>query len=79
MPRFFFHLHDGLDTLDREGRELPNVFSAEAEGRAEAIRMAAVSVCEQKSIEGQHRIDVADESGTVIYSVSFREVIAIKT
>jgi hypothetical protein len=36
MPRYFFHVIDGRDIIDREGTEFPNLRHA----RAEAIRLA---------------------------------------
>ena len=31
MPRYFFHVHDGASSLDQEGTELPDIYTAQAE------------------------------------------------
>jgi hypothetical protein len=78
MPRFFFHLHNDIDTFDEGGTELPDLASAREHARAEAVHMAAASVTEHQRLYGDHRIDVADQTGEVLCSVFFREVVQIK-
>lgn len=39
--------------------------------------MAAASVLEQRKFDGDHKIQVADQSGDIVFTVSFREVIQI--
>jgi hypothetical protein len=78
MSRFFFHLHDDVDTSDEEGTELPDLTSARKHAQAEAVHMAAASITEHQRLFGEHRIDVEDQGGEVLFSVFFREVVEIK-
>jgi hypothetical protein len=78
MPRFFFHLHNDVNTFDEEGSEFPDLASAREHARAEALHMAAASVTEHQRLNGDHRIEVADQSGEVLCSVFFRELVQIK-
>jgi hypothetical protein len=78
MPRFFFHLHNDVDTSDEEGTELPDLASAREHARREAVHMAAASITEHQRLFGEHRIDVEDEAGEVLSSVFFRDVVEIK-
>ena len=31
MPRYFFHVYDGYSSLDQDGTELPDIYTAQAE------------------------------------------------
>lgn len=78
MPRYFFHLHNDDDIIDDEGVELADLAAAAVRGRANAVVMAAASITEHQRLFGEHRIDVADHAGEVVFSVRFRDVIEIK-
>ena len=77
MPNFYFHLHDSLDVCDEEGRDLPDLEAA----RAHAMRMARFELAEAAKIEARvvlsHRIDIADEQGTLLASVRFRDAVKV--
>jgi hypothetical protein len=79
MPRFFFHLHNDVDTSDEEGKEFPDLASAQKHARGEAVHMAAASITEHQRLFGEHRIDVEDQAGEVLLSVFFRDVVNIRT
>ena len=76
MPRFFFHLHNGEDVPDREGLELPDREAA----HGEAIRNAR-SIMAEEIMEGnlplRDVIEVVDESGAAVMTVSFRDAVEI--
>lgn len=76
MPRFFFHVFDDAVARDEEGVELPH---AEAAGRA-ALEGARAMICDQVR-EGRialdHRIEVEDEAGARILTLTFREAVEI--
>ena len=76
MPRFFFHLHNDEDTLDEEGRELPDVAAAQAEALFDARHMAAESV-RSGHLNLSHFVQVADESGKGLFRVTFGDAVAI--
>jgi hypothetical protein len=78
MPRYFFHLHDNDDIADEEGTELPDVFAAKDWAHKQALHMAAASITEHQRLFGNHRIDVEDQAGEVVFAVLFREVVEIK-
>jgi hypothetical protein len=76
MPRFYFHVHNDYDAEDQEGMELPDLTAA----RTFAVESARDLVCESVSkghLNLDHRIDIADEDGTVLQSVTFREAFTI--
>lgn len=76
MPRFFFHLHDGVDVPDDGGQELPDLAAA----RAHAVSMARFEVAEAAKaghIPLSLRIDVEDEHGAVLTTVPFGEAVEV--
>ncbi|HJR57354.1 MAG TPA: hypothetical protein VJ798_12315 [Rhizomicrobium sp.] len=75
MPRFFFHVREGADvSRDTEGQELPDVEAA----RREAISTNREMLGERLLHGGplNHRqIEIADETGHVVDTVSAQEVL----
>jgi hypothetical protein len=78
MPRYFFHLHNDVDSSDELGKELPDLAAA----HAHALKMARFEVSEAAVRTGRivlgHRIDVEDEGGSVLTSVHFGEAVKIE-
>lgn len=77
MPRFYFHLYNDAVAMDDEGRILPDLDSARAAAVKEAREMMTESVLEGH-LTLSHRIDVADETGAVVATVSFRNAVEIR-
>jgi len=78
VPRYFFHLHDDMTVIDEEGAEL----SSAAAARERAIRNARELACAEVMrghLVLRHRIDVADESGKVLFTVRFADVVAVES
>lgn len=76
MPRFYFHLHNDVDVSDEGGQELADLDAA----RAHAFKMARFEVSEAAKdgrIVLSHRIDIEDESGSVLATVNFRDAVQI--
>ena len=77
MQRFFFHLYNGVDSLDEAGKSLPSLAAA----RAHAVELARFEVSEATKREGRivlsHRIDVADASGAVLATVQFGDAVQV--
>ena len=76
MPRYFMHLIDGADiTLDPEGLEMP----AEAIAGAALIQARDCMAADVKSgrLDFSYRIDVHDESGSLVHSLPFQEALEI--
>jgi GTP cyclohydrolase III len=74
--RFFFHLHNDLDTRDDEGRELPDEGAALASAREEARVLAAESVREG-ALNLAHYIAITDATGATVGTVTFGDVVEI--
>jgi hypothetical protein len=77
MSLFFFHLRDGTDTLiDDEGAELAN-----AEEARESALLHARSIISHDALQGRinlnQRIDVLDETGALICSLSFADAVKV--
>ena len=77
MPRYFFNVYDDVIADDEEGRELPNVAAA----RLEALRGARSLIADQVThgyLVLSHWIDVLDEHGEKVLTVTFRDALDIK-
>lgn len=77
MPRYFFNLYNDITSEDEEGTELPDVAAAEARGIQDARNMAAESV-KEGHLTLHHRIDITDERGRVLKTISLADVISIR-
>ena len=71
MPLFFLHIRQGDDLVkDLEGQEFPDLESARQDATAGAREILAERVRAGEGVDGD-RIDVCDESGTVLATVPF--------
>jgi len=76
MARYFFHLHNDLETRDEEGIELPDLATARAVAAREARAIAADNVSNGHLVLS-HSIEVCDERGSVVCRLRFGDVIEI--
>ena len=70
MPRFFFHVHDGVSILDREGVELDDWRAAQIE----AIRLAGTIVAGNASrlqLGEDWALEVTNADGLVLFRLDF--------
>lgn len=77
MPRYFFNVYDDVIAADEEGKELPN----EQAARLHAMIGARDIIAEQVRrgyLVRSHWIDVVDEQGEVLLTVTFGEAVDIK-
>jgi hypothetical protein len=74
--RYFFHLHNDVESMDEEGIEFPDAASAIEHARDEARTMAAESV-HQGHLNLFHYVHVTDEAGETVAEVRFKDVVAI--
>ena len=77
MPRFFFHIIDDLVINDDEGIELPDVEAA----RGTALTGARAMICEQVAkgrITLHHRVEVEDEDGGPVLTLTFGDAVTIE-
>jgi len=66
MPRFFFHIRDGWETIpDEEGMEFPTLELAEVESYASARDLAAAAQFNGQNLAA-YAVEVADETGRVL-------------
>ena len=77
VPHYFFHLYNDIVAMDEEGRTLPDLDAARVNAVREAREMMLETIAEGR-INFSHRIDIADESGTVIESVRFGEAVSVQ-
>lgn len=77
MPRFFFNVYDDVVAPDEEGLELPNLQAARLHALAGARDLIASQVKHGYMVRS-HWIDVADELGEVILSVTFGDAVDVK-
>jgi hypothetical protein len=71
MPRYFFSIHDGRNIIDREGTELAGI----AQARSDAVDLAGRTIAEMGddfwTDEADWRMEVADETGKVLFELRF--------
>jgi hypothetical protein len=77
VPRYFFSVYDDVISHDEEGIELPNEAAARLQALIGARDIIAAQV-KRGYLVRSHWIDVSDEQGEVLFSVSFGESIDIK-
>lgn len=70
-----FDLHNYIDVLDDEGRELSDLDAAKGFAQAEARQMVCASVKEHGHIDLQHRIEVRNERGLIVTVVKFEDAV----
>lgn len=77
MPRYYFHLRDDDFSADDEGCELPDTAAA----RDYALENARAIACHDVGEGGvnlDHRIEVVDEQGDAVLTVTFRDAFTIQ-
>lgn len=77
MPRYFFNVYDDVIAEDEEGVELPNLAAA----NLQALRGARDLISEQVKhgyMVLSHWIEVIDEHGEKVLTVTFRDAVDIK-
>jgi hypothetical protein len=77
MPRFYFHLYNDVVVMDEEGTELADAAAA----REHAIEEARVMVCEsvkEGHLNLDHRIEVTEDGGGPVATVTFRDAFTIE-
>ncbi|HEU0098972.1 MAG TPA: hypothetical protein VFQ67_09380 [Allosphingosinicella sp.] len=77
MPRFFFHVVDDVVIRDDEGIELSDAEAA----RSAALAGARAMICDQVKtgrIALHHRIDVEDEAGQPVLTMTFGDAVTIE-
>ena len=76
MPRFFFHVYDDVVAIDDEGMELPDAEAARDAAVAGARALAA-DQARKGHLDLSHRIEVKDESGSPVLTLTFDEAVRV--
>ncbi len=76
MPLYRFHILNDIDVPDDEGLELDNLAAAQLKAVDYARDLAAASV-QLGRLDLKHRIDVEDEGGKRLLTVTFADAIEI--
>ncbi len=77
MPRYFFHVYGDIIAEDEEGAELPNLAAA----RLNALHGARGLIADQVRrgyFVRSHWIDVVDEQGEKVLTITFGDAVDIK-
>ncbi len=77
MPRYYFHVYDDVEALDDEGLDRADAEAAVA-GAVNAARELAAEEVRRGKLNLGHRIEVEDESGSVIAAVMFRDCVLVE-
>ena len=77
VPRYFFHLYNGGQTLDDEGLVLPDMNSA-WDTAIRSIRDLMKEDLINGHISLSHRIEITDEYGRILRTVSFKEAVTVE-
>ena len=77
MARYYFHLHDDLDSHDDEGREMSSIEIALDCAATEIRGVAAHGLMETGKLTLSHYIEIADKDGTILDKVLFAEALEI--
>lgn len=78
MQTYFFHLRNGSDVLlDPEGRSLPSIEAVAAAAMREARALISAEVINGHISLISH-INVEDQAGQVVHSLSFEDAVRIE-
>jgi hypothetical protein len=76
MPKFYFHLTNQISVRDQEGRELADLEEAAAAARLDILSILSDDVSRGR-MDLRGRIDIADETGTIVRSVPFADAVQL--
>ena len=70
MPRFFFHIDDGVHVRDDEGTELESIAAAKCEG----VKLAGQMICDAAGSfwdKDEWKLTATDETGLTLFCLHF--------
>lgn len=76
MARYYFNIKNDIVVADPEGQELDNLAAARQQAVHYARDLAAEAV-RQGAVDLKHRIEIADEDGEPLLTVTFGEAFSI--
>lgn len=78
MPRYYFHIRDGIgDARDEEGLEVADADAARAKA-VEGIRSILAEDVKEGLLDLRGGVDIADEAGAVVLSVAFADAVELR-
>ena len=77
MSKNYFHLYDESDVFDLEGAEMADDDAAVAHGTAAVREIIADDVLRTGRIDLRHRVEITDEDGRPVRTVTFGDVLTI--
>ena len=77
MPRFYFDLHNDVDSIDDEGKDLPDLSAAKANAAREVRELVSAGVMEHGKVDLRHYIQVRDEAGADVLRVHFEDAVTV--
>ena len=77
MPKFYFHLRNDIDVDDEEGTDFPDLAAAREHAVANVRSVAAGNVS-NGHLDLWHRIEIADETGRIVGTVTFGDAVTVK-
>lgn len=77
MPKYYFHLRDGIDlVIDEEGREMAGAEAITVAALADARSILSSDVLAGK-LHFDQRIDVEDEAHSIVHRLHFRDALEV--
>jgi len=76
MPRYFFHVHNDLDTFDDEGLELADDGAARRSA-VDAARAIAADSVRDGSLNLNHTIEIVGADGRLVEVMRFGAAVAV--
>jgi hypothetical protein len=75
VPLYFFHVHNSIGFVeDEEGRELPDLETARAEG-LKGVRSILAEDVSKGHLDLGGRLEVIDEQGRLVLTIAFADAL----
>lgn len=78
MPRYYFHVHNHIQTEDEEGVELPDAAAARDIALDAARDLVCASIHDCGNVNLDHYILITDEAEDEVMTLTFREAFTIE-
>lgn len=78
MSIYHFNLFNSVTVPDDQGTDLPDLDAARAYALSNIRHIAAADVLEGQLDLG-HRIEIADDAGTILLTLYFRDALAVQS
>ncbi len=78
MSRYFFNIRDGVDAVDLEGMELPDLEAALAIARQSARQIMCEMIATKARLKLHERIEIENIRREIVATVVFADVVEIE-